>query len=111
MEDFKNGMEDIFPYQFHTRLVGFMHGVYRRIYRDTVVINNILTDVFNQSTSILLFVDKSQYFQTLIMLHGYCVNSVSCMYCTIADSKHIAICSIDTVADSFDSFNLYIFSF
>ena len=44
MEDFKNGMEDNLPY-FHTRF----HALYlqKNTYRCRVVINNIVTEVFN----------------------------------------------------------------
>ena len=45
MEDFKNEMEDNLPYQFHT---GF-RALYlpKNTYRCRVVINNIVTEVFN----------------------------------------------------------------
>ena len=34
MEDFKNGMEDNFPY-FHTNsILDFAHGIYRKMYTD-----------------------------------------------------------------------------
>ena len=35
MEDFKNGMEDNFPY-FHTNsILDFAHSIYRKIYSDS----------------------------------------------------------------------------
>ena len=45
MEDFKNGMEDNFPYQFHTRFRAMY--VKKNTYRCRVVISNIVTEVFN----------------------------------------------------------------
>ena len=45
MEDFKNGMEDNLPYQFHTKFCA-LH-LQKNTYRCRVVINNIVTEVFN----------------------------------------------------------------
>ena len=45
MEDFKNGMEDNLPYQFHTRFRSLY--LQKNTYRCQVVINNIVTEVFN----------------------------------------------------------------
>ena len=50
MEDFKNGMEDNLPYQFHTRFraLYLQKNTYRcRLNNIVVVINNIVTEVFN----------------------------------------------------------------
>ena len=45
--DFKNGMEDNLPY-FHTNsILNFVHCIYKTIYGWRVVINNIVTEVFN----------------------------------------------------------------
>ena len=45
MEDFKNGMEDNLPYQFHTRFRALY--LQKNTFRCRVVINNIVTEVFN----------------------------------------------------------------
>ena len=45
MEDFKNEMEDNLPYQFHTRFRALY--LQKNTYRCRVVINNIVTEVFN----------------------------------------------------------------
>ena len=45
MEDFKNGMEDNLPYQFHTRFCALY--LQKNTYRCRVVITNIVTEVFN----------------------------------------------------------------
>ena len=42
MEDFKNGMKDNLPYQFHTRFRSLY--LQKNEYRCLVVINNIVTD-------------------------------------------------------------------
>ena len=48
MEDFKNGMEDNLPY-FHTNSILDFRALYlqKNTYRCRVVINNIVTEVFN----------------------------------------------------------------
>ena len=65
MEDFENGMEDNLPYQFHTRF----HALYlqKKTYRCQVVINNIVTEVFN-------FNIYAYYLSTIGRVH--CANSV-----------------------------------
>ena len=45
MEDFKNGMEDNLPYQFHTRFRA-LH-LQKNTYRCRVLMKNIVTEVFN----------------------------------------------------------------
>ena len=45
MEDFKNGMEDKLPYQFHPRFCA-LH-LQKLLYVCRVVINNSVTEVFN----------------------------------------------------------------
>ena len=46
MEDFKNGRQSsIFPYQFHTRFRALY--LQKNTFRCRVVINNIVTEVFN----------------------------------------------------------------
>ena len=62
MKDFKNGMENKLPY-FHTNSVlDFVHCIYRKnMYGYRVVINNIVTEVFNFNLRVL-FVDRLRYF-------------------------------------------------
>ena len=45
MEDFKNEMEDNLPYLFHARFYAMY--LQKNTYRCRVVINNIVTEVFN----------------------------------------------------------------
>ena len=58
----------VLPYQFHTRF----HALYlqKNTYRCRVVINNIVTEVFNFNIS-AYYVDKSRYFGCV-----HCANSV-----------------------------------
>ena len=78
MEDFKNQMEDNFPY-FHTNFMrDFVNGNYRKYIM--IVINNILTEVLN-----IIFVDKSRYFG-----YVYCANKQICTNCIIVCTWQIA---------------------
>ena len=99
MEDFKNEMEDNLPRQFQTRFCGLY--LQKNTYRCRVVINNIVTEVFNfnaygnicrQIAVLWLF----NIAQTVYVLH----------HC-----KHIAICSIDVIVDDFNRFGLVFFLF
>ena len=100
MENFKNGIarqSSILPYQFHTRFRKLY--LQKNIYRCWVVINNIVTEVFNFNIQYLrvLFDDKRS---TLVV----CIEqTVYVLHC----SKYIAICSIDVVIDDFDRFDLF----
>ena len=95
MEDFKNGMEDHLSYQFHTRFCA----VYLRknTYRCRVVINNIVTEVFN-------FDIYAYYLSTN---RGTLVVYIAQTVYVLHHCKYIAICSIDVIVDDFDRFDLF----
>ena len=93
MEDFKNGMEDNLPY-FHTRFRA-LH-LQKNTYRYRVVINNIVTEVFNFNVSAYyLSTDRGTLVvyiaQTVYVLHHL---------------KYNGICSIDVTVDDLDKFDL-----
>ena len=68
MEDFKNGMEDYLPYQFHTRFCTLY--LQKDTYRCRVVIKYCHKRFLLQYLRIL-FVDKLRYFGSV-----HCTNSV-----------------------------------
>ena len=113
MEDFKNGMEIsvwnmedarmewngrqsfILPYQFHTRFRALY--LQKNTYRCRVVINDIVTEVFNFNTNAYYLSTNCGTLvvyteQTVYVLH----------HCT-----YIAICSIDVTVDDLDRFDLF----
>ena len=94
--DWKN-ISFILPYQFHARFCTVY--LQKNNYRCRVVINNIVTEVFNfnicanyllTNRCIWLFILRKQ----LYVLH----------HC-----KYIAICSIDVIVDVFDRFDFFFF--
>ena len=95
MEDFKNGMEDNLPYQFHIRFCAMY--LQKNTYRCLVVIDNIVTEAFNFNIS--------AYF-----LSTNCGTLVVCIAQTVYvlhHCKYIAICSNDVILDDFDRFDLF----
>ena len=95
MEDFKNGMEDNhLPYQFHTRFCALY--LQKNTYRCWVVINNIVTEVFNFNI----------YTYYLSTNRGTLVIYIAQTVYVLHHCKYIAICSIDVTVDDFDRFDL-----
>ena len=91
-----NGRQSfILPYQFHTRFRALY--LQKNTYRCRVVINDIVTEVFNFNTNAYyLSTNRGTLVvyteQTVYVLH----------HCT-----YIAICSIDVTVDDLDIFDLF----
>ena len=100
MIDFKNGMKEFLLYFhisiFHTRFCVLY--LQKNTYQCRVMINNIVTEVFNFNIyayclstnrgSFVVYIAQTVY--TVYVLH----------HC-----KYIAICSIDVIVDNFDRFD------
>ena len=99
-EDFKNGMEDNLPYQFHTRFRALY--LQKNTHRCRVVIKYCHRSIQLQYLRILL-VDKSRYFGCV-----HCANSVHCTYCIIVSTLQFN-CSIDVTVDDLDRLDLFFF--
>ena len=90
----------ILPCQFHIRFRALY--LQKNIYESRVVINNIVTEVFNFNI----------YEYYLSTNRGYLVVYIQyslrkwCMYCVIV-IIYIAICNIDVIVDNFDRFHLF----
>ena len=97
MEDFKNGMKDNLPYQFHTRFCALY--LQKNTYRCRVVINNIVTEVFNFNI----------YGKCLSTNRSILVVYIAETVYVLHNCKYIAICSIDVIVDDFDRFDLFFF--
>ena len=97
MEDFKNGVEDNLPYQFHTRFCALY--LQKNTYRCWVVITNIVTVVFNFNINAYYLSTNRGIFAVYIAQTAYVLH-----HC-----KYIAICSIDVIVDDFDMFNWFFF--
>ena len=92
MEDFKNEMEDNLPYQFHTSCCALC--LQKNTYQCQVVMNNIVTEVFNFNI----------YAYYLPINRGTLVVCIAQTVYVLRHSKYIAICSIDVLVDDFDLF-------
>ena len=95
MEDFKNGMEDNLPYQFHTRFCALY--LQKNTYRCRVVINNIVTEVFNFNIYTYYLSTNRDTLVVYIAQTTYVLHH----------SKYIAICCIDVLVDDFVRFDLF----
>ena len=99
MEDFKNEMEDNFPY-FHTNFMLVLCIVFTKKFIPTsggdkqYCHGSILLQYLR-----VIFVDKSRYFVCLL----YIAQTVYVLH----HCKYIAICSIDVIVDDFDRFDLF----
>ena len=93
MEDFKNGMEDNLPYQFHTRFRALY--LQKNTYRCRVVIIILL-----------------QKYSTSISTHIIC-QQIAVLWLCILRSVRIASlqvnCSIDVIVEDLDRFDLLFF--
>ena len=88
-----NGMEDNLPY-FHTNsILDFVHLFTKNTYRCRVVINNIVTEVFN-------FNICAYYFRQIVVL-WLCTLRKQCTYCIIVSTLQFN-CSIDVTVDDLD---------
>ena len=96
MEDFKNGMEDNLSY-FHTRYCALY--LQKNTYRCRVVINNIVTEVFNFNI----------YGKCLSTNHGTLVVYIAETVYVLHHCKYIAICNIYVIVDDFERFDLFCF--
>ena len=95
MEDFKNGMEDNLPYQFHTRFCALY--LQKNTYLCWVVIDNIVTKLFNCNI----------YAYCLSTNRGTLVVYIAQAVYALHHWKYIAICSINVIVDDFDRFDLF----
>ena len=89
----------ILPYQFHSRFCVLY--LQKNTYRCWVVINNIVTEVFNFNI----------YPYYLSTNRGTSVVYIAHTGFVLHHSKHIATCSIDVIVDDFDRFDLFFFCF
>ena len=99
MEDFKNGMEDNLPY-FHTNSILYRFcALYlqKNTDRCRVVINNIVTKVFNYNI----------YAYYLSTNRGTLVVYIAQTVYVLHHCKYIEICTIDVIVDDFDWFYLF----
>ena len=99
LEDFKNGMEDNLPY-FHTNFIlDFVRCIYRKIlYGCRMMINNIVTEVFNFNI----------YAYYLSTNRGTVIVYIAQTVYVLDHCKYIAICSIDIIiGDDLDRFDLF----
>ena len=102
---FQNGMEDNLPY-FHTNsildfCIVFTLYLPKKTYRCRVVINNIVTEVFNFNIYAYYLSTKRGTLVVYIALTAYVLHHTKC----------IAICSSDAIVDDFDKFDLLFFCF
>ena len=94
-----NGRQSsILPYQFHTKFRSLY--LQKNTYRCRVVINNIVTEVFN-------FNIYAYYLSTNAVL-WLCTLCKQCTYCSIVSTLQFN-CSIDVTVDDLDRFNLFCF--
>ena len=100
-----NGRQfSILSYQFHTRFCALY--LQKNTYRCRVVINNIVTEVFNFNIYAYYFDDKSRYFGCV-----HCANSVRIASLQFNCFALIALitlqfnCSIDATVDDLDKFD------
>ena len=101
-EDFKNGMEDNLPYQFHTRFRTLY--LQKNTYRCRSMINNIVTEVFNFNI----------YTYYLSTNRGTLVGYIALTVYILHHCKYIAIygnCSIDATVDDLYRFDWLFFLF
>ena len=95
-----NGRQSsILPYQFNSRFCALY--VQKNTYRCRVVVNNIVTEVFN-------FNIYAYYLSTNCgTLVVYIAQTVHVLY----HSKYIVIYSVDVIVGDFDWFDLFLFVF
>ena len=92
----RNGrISSILPYQFHIRFCALY--LQKNTYRCRVVINNIVTEIFNLNI----------YAHYLSTNRGTLVVYIAQTVYVLHHCKYIAICSIDVIVDNFDGFNLF----
>ena len=99
MEDFKNGMEDHLPYQFHTRFCALY--LQKNTYSCWMVVNNIVIEVFTFNIYV---------YYSLTNRGTFVVNIAQTVY-VLHHCKYIAISSIDVIVDDFDRFDLFLLFF
>ena len=96
-QEWNGRQSSILPYQFHSRFCSLY--LQQNTYRFWLVINNIVTEVFNFN------------------IYAYCLStncdaSVVCIAQTVHilhHCKYIAICRIDIIVDDFDLFLFFIY--
>ena len=85
-----------FPYQFHTRFCSLY--LQKNTYRCRVVINNIVTEVFN--------FNFYAYYLSTNVVHWLCTLCKQCTYCIIVSTLQFN-CSIDVTVDDLDRFDCF----
>ena len=98
IEDSKNGMESNLPY-FHTKFCALY--LQKNTYRCRMVINNIVTEVFNFNI----------YVCYLSTNRGTLVVYITQTVYVLHHCNYIAICSSDVIVDDFDRFDLFFVCF
>ena len=100
-QEWNGRQSSILPYQFHTKFCSMY--LQKNKYRCRVVINNIVTEVFN-------FNIYAYYLSTNAVL-WLCTLCKQCTYCIIVSTLQFN-CNIDvTVDDDLDKFDLFFFLF
>ena len=96
-QEWNERQSSILPYQFQTRFCALY--LQKNTDRCRVVINNIVTVVFNFNI----------YGKCLSTNHSTLVVYIAETVYVLHNCKYIAICSIDVIVDDFDRFNLFFF--
>ena len=99
-QEWNGRQSSILPFQFHTRFRA-LHLQKNICCGCRVVINNIVTEVFNFNI----------YAYYLSTNRGTLVVYIAQTAHVLHHSKYIAICSIDVIVDDFDRFDLFFFFF
>ena len=95
-QEWNGRQSSILPFQFHTRFRSLY--LQKNTYRCRVVINNIVTEVFNFNT-------YAYYLSTNVVLR-LCTLCKQCTYCIIVSTLQFN-CSIDVAVDDLDRFDLF----
>ena len=94
-QEWNGRQSSILPYQFHTRFRALY--LQKNTYRCRVVINSIVTEVFNFNIC--------EYYFRQIMVLWLCTLRKQCTYCIIVSTLQFN-CSIDVTVDDLDRFDL-----
>ena len=97
-QEWNGRQSSIFPYQFDTRFCSLY--LQKNTYRCWVVINNIVTEVFN--------FNFLAYYLSTNAIHCLCTLCKQCTYCIIVSTLQFN-CSIDVTVDDLDRFDCFVF--
>ena len=97
-QEWNGRQSSLLPYQFHTRFRAWY--LQKNTYRCRVVINNIVTEVFNFNTTHIVC--------RQIAVLWWCTLRKQCTYCIIVSPLQFN-CSIDITVDDLDRFDSLFF--